>query len=210
MRCRIPRSFLVASRKRFASMPLTTLELALQTLAREGIDFLVVGVGGINFYAPTPADAVVTQDLDVFLRPNVDTLGRALRALAREGFSFWSAGEPFVDLDDEPILANVLRMTSNLVAERDPDEPTGGRIDLMVEMASFPFDVLHADAAAFRLGDVTILVAPLEKLLEAKEIAGRQKDIDFLRMHAARFRDYAKPKRKQKPAKNPKKKRPKK
>lgn len=190
-------------------MSLTTLELALQTLAREGLDFLVVGVGGINFYAPTPADAVVTQDLDVLLRPNVDTLGRALRALAKEGFSFWSAGEPFVDLDDDPILANVLRMTSNLVAERDPDEPTGGRIDLMVEMAGFAFEELHARSAVFQLDGVPIRVAPLEKLLEAKAIAGRPKDVEFLRMHAARFRDYAKPKRK--PTKSPaKKKSPKK
>ena len=54
-------------------MALTTLEVALQTLARAGLDFLVVGVGGINFYAPTPADAVVTQDLDVLLRPDVET-----------------------------------------------------------------------------------------------------------------------------------------
>lgn len=138
------------------------------------------------------------------LRPNVDTLHRALRALAKEGFSFWSAGEPFVDVDDEPILANVLRMTSNLVAERHPDEPTGGRIDLMVEMAGFAFEDLRANSTAFRLGGVTIRVAPLEKLLEAKEIAGRPKDIEFLRMHAARFRNYVmkpKPSKSKRPAK---------
>ena len=40
---------------------------AIVLLARAGIEFVVVGVQGINFYARDAADAVVTQDVDVFL-----------------------------------------------------------------------------------------------------------------------------------------------
>ena len=35
---------------------------ALSALARAGVDFVLVGVGGINFYARDPSEAVVTLD----------------------------------------------------------------------------------------------------------------------------------------------------
>lgn len=37
---------------------------ALAALARGGVEFVVVGVGGINFYARTPAQAFATLDFD--------------------------------------------------------------------------------------------------------------------------------------------------
>jgi hypothetical protein len=46
-----------------------------------------------------------------------------------------------------------------------------------------------SDAVSFRVGDVEIRVGRLERLLRAKELAGRPKDIEFLRMFAARFSD---------------------
>jgi len=46
---------------------------------------------------------------------------------------------------------------------------------------------LTADAVAFRLGDVTVRVGRLERLLRAKEAAGRAKDREFLRAFRARL-----------------------
>src|SRR5439155_3781924 len=82
---------------------------ALSALVPAGVDFVLVGVGGINFYARDPSEAVATVDLDALLRPDPRVLRSALSALRGLGFSFAAGGEPFVDLDDEDALAAVVR-----------------------------------------------------------------------------------------------------
>lgn len=89
------------------SAPVEILD-ALAALVRAGTPLVVVGVGGINFYAHDASQVVATEDVDVLLAP-----------------------------------------------------------------------------ATFRLGDVEIRVGRLEKLLHAKRMAGRPKDLEFLRLYAA-------------------------
>ena len=67
---------------------------ALAALGTAGVDFVVVGVGGINFYARTPADAFATLDIDAFLAPAVENLRIALSTLAALGYEFEAGGEP--------------------------------------------------------------------------------------------------------------------
>ena len=68
---------------------------ALAALREAGVEFVVVGVGGINFYARTPGEVVATIDLDTLLRPAVENLAAALQVLSGIGYSFEAAGEPF-------------------------------------------------------------------------------------------------------------------
>jgi len=158
---------------------------ALATLARAGVEFIVVGVSGINFYARDVSDAVVTADVDVFLAPRVDALRSALGALRRAGFEFRAGGEPFLDFDDTEILANLIRSGANVTAENE----AGARVDLMLSGAGFHYDDLTSDAVTVRLGDVEVRVGRLEKLLRSKELAGCAKDVAFLRLFAARLRE---------------------
>ncbi len=58
---------------------------ALVALSEAGARFVIVGVGGINFYARTPAEAYATLDLDALLEPSADNLRIALRVLAGLG-----------------------------------------------------------------------------------------------------------------------------
>jgi predicted nucleotidyltransferase len=160
---------------------------ALATLARAGVEFIVVGVSGINFYARDASDAVVTADVDVFLSPRVEVLRSALGALRSSGFEFWADDEPFLDFDDSETLANLIRSGANVTAENE----AGARIDLMLSGGGFRYDDLAADAVTFRLGDVKVRVGRLEKLLRSKELAGRPKDVAFLRLFAARLRESA-------------------
>jgi len=159
---------------------------ALEALVRAGVDFVVVGVGGINFYARDASEIVRTIDLDLLLSRRVEALARALSALASEGFRFEAGGEPFVDSTDDIVLERVVAAGSNVVATRE-----GASIDLMCSLAGFTFGELAADAEPFRLGAVEISVGKLEKLLRSKELAGRAKDREFLRLFAARLRDAA-------------------
>jgi predicted nucleotidyltransferase len=157
---------------------------ALAALVGAGVDFVVVGVGGINFYAERIEDLVRTVDLDVLLDDRVDVLARALSALRRAGFTFEAGREPFVDVDDMEVLAQVVRGGATLAAHAG-----GASVDLMMSVTGFAFDELARDAERFRLGAVEVPVGRLEKLLRAKELAGRPKDREFLRLYAARLRD---------------------
>ena len=89
---------------------------ALAALGTAGVDFVVVGVGGINFYARTPADAFATLDIDAFLAPAVENLRIALSTLAATGYEFEAGGEPFVDLDDALVLRRIVENGASLSA----------------------------------------------------------------------------------------------
>ena len=66
-------------------------------LANAGVEFVLVGVGGINFYARDGAHAFATLDLDLLLAPEPGNLRCALEALSAGGFSFETGEGPFLD-----------------------------------------------------------------------------------------------------------------
>jgi hypothetical protein len=146
----------------------------------------VVGVTGINFYALDPSHVVRTEDVDVLLAPRIEVLRAALAALAGVGFSFRAGRAPFLDIDDEAILGNLA--SGATIEARDE---SGAQLDLMSSGLGLRFDDLRSDAVAFRLGEIEVHVGRLEKLLRAKELAARPKDIEFLRLYAARLREQA-------------------
>lgn len=159
---------------------------ALLALSRAKVDFVIVGVTGINFFARDASVAFVTQDLDVLLRPDPANLREAFRALKATGFRFEAGGEPFLDIDDDPILRNVIAMASNIVARALDD----GRMDLMLALHDFPYALVSDEAVPFRFEDVTLRVAALERLLESKRRAGREKDLRFLEAFEARRKEF--------------------
>ncbi len=157
----------------------------LIALCEGGVEFVVVGVGGINFYARDAAELVVTGDIDVLLRRDAGTLRAALAALARVGFTFEAGREPFLDLDDDLILTRVCEVGASILARNEE----GVRVDLMTSMTGFGFEDLSADAATFEIRGIAVRVGSLAKLLRSKELSGRSKDVEFLRMFAARLTD---------------------
>ena len=155
---------------------------ALAALSDAGVEFVIVGVGGINFYARTPADAFATLDLDALMAPSAENLGRALKVLSRLGYAFESAGEPFVDLEDALVLRRVVERGANLSAiHRD-----AGELDLMTSIAGFAYEEMSEGAATFEVAGASVRVGRLEKLLRSKEASGRAKDVEFLRSFEAR------------------------
>ena len=141
----------------------------------------MVGVGGINFYARTPGDAVATLDLDAFLAPTAANLTKALRVLRQLGYRFESGGEPFVDDEDQVLLSRVVERGASLTALHSQ----AGQLDLMTSIAGFSYAELESDATSFSISDVEVRVGRLEKLLESKRASGRPKDLEFLRAFAA-------------------------
>lgn len=170
-------------------MPADPAALAFDALRRARVEFVIVGMSGINAFASDPGDAFVTRDIDCLLRRDLDNLGRALVALRAAGFSFKANAEPFLDVEDETILANVVRQGATIQATHANAMP----LDLMLSMAGFSYAEMASDAVAFEIGGIEIRVGRLQKLLHAKELAGRPKDLEFLRLFAARFRGRPSP-----------------
>lgn len=159
---------------------------ALAALARGGVRFVLVGVGGINFYAKTGAQAFMTLDVDALLAPTVENLARAFETLAELGFVFEAGGEPFVDLRDELVLRRILERGA-CVAARHRE---GVQLDLMTAIAGFDFASLSEDATTFEVAGTPVRVGRLEKLLASKEASGRAKDRAFLEaFEASRTRE---------------------
>lgn len=176
-------------------------------MTRGGADFLVVGVSGVNFYANDASESVITHDLDLWLRPDAANVSKALIALRDAGFFFEAGGEPFVDLEDELVLGNVIRFGGTIVARKPPEV---GRLDLMLSLFDFSFADEREKAAEFHFEGRLVRVADLETLLRSKERAGREKDLIFLQLHGARFRELAKARRPSKPKRARKKAKPRK
>ena len=158
---------------------------ALAALSDEGIEFVVVGVGGINFYARTPADAFATLDVDTLLPPAVENLRDAISVLVDLGYSFEAGGEPFVDLDDPLVLSRVVERGATLSAIH----PEGSELDLLTSISGFDYAEMSEDAATFEVAGASVRVGRLEKLLRSKEASGRPKDLEFLRAFQARSTD---------------------
>jgi len=141
-----------------------------------------VGVGGINFYARTPADAFATLDIEALLAPAADNLGRALSALSSLGYEFEAGGEPFLDLADELVLRRIVENGASLAAFHSDF----GELDLLTSISGFNYSDLAEDAAAFDVAGTQIRVGRLEKLLRSKEVSARPKDQEFLRAFRSR------------------------
>lgn len=150
---------------------------ALAALSEADVQFVIVGVGGINFYARTPSEAFATLDLDALLAPSAVNLANALRILAGLGYEFEAGAEPFVDVDDSDILRRVIENGASISALH----PEDGEIDLLTSITAFDYSSLSIDAAVFEVAGSAVQVGQLEKLLRSKEASGRPKDLEFLR-----------------------------
>ncbi len=167
------------------SGPVSGFLAALAALSEAGVSYVIVGVGGINFYARTPSEAFATLDIDALLEPTVANLRDALRVLGGLGYEFESGGEPFVDLEDEASLGRVVRNGATLSAIH----PEAGQLDLLLSISGFSYPEIESDAAEFRIAQANVRVGSLEKLLRSKQASGRPKDLEFLRAFEARASD---------------------
>ena len=146
-------------------------------LASAGVEFVLVGVGGINFYARDGAHAFATLDLDLLLAPEPDNLRCALETLSAAGFSFETGGEPFCDRNDQTILERIVALGGCITALHED----GAQLDLMLSVRGFSYSDLAVDARTFTVASSQVRVGRLEKLLRSKELSDRPRDREFLR-----------------------------
>ncbi len=169
--------------------PADPIERAVAALSQASIEFVVVGMFGINLHARDASETFVTQDLDVLLRADLSTLKSALARLSGAGFTFETGGEPFVDLADDQALGNVLRSQATLRGVFEGEMI----IDLMLSMAGMSEEEVASDAIVFQAFGFDVKVGSLEKLLESKRRSGRPKDLTFLAHYDAVMAEKKRP-----------------
>ena len=147
----------------------------IRQLNREGVDYVVVGMSGINYYSESALDTFGTQDYDLFLKPAVANAAKAFEVLSGSGYEMVADGKPVAKKDIERILKE--KRTVLAV------NPEGVTFELLFEVSGFVFEQMATDASIFKAGDALIRVARLSKLLASKEAAGRPKDKLFLKRY---------------------------
>jgi predicted nucleotidyltransferase len=136
----------------------------LQTLAKYGVDFVVIGgLAGLVHGSAYP-----TFDLDIVysrVRPNLERLARAL-----EDLGVTLRGVP-ADLPfqlDVRTLENGANFTFNSLH---------GKFDILADAAGMPsYEELRAEARIDEIEGVEVRVASIDHLIAMKRAAGRPKD----------------------------------
>ena len=142
---------------------------------RAGIRYVVVGMAGINYYARGPSETFATLDYDILLEPTLRNVARAVGCLSRLGFALGTA----TGLFREEALRQLVRDQRTLVATT----PDGLSVELLLKVSGYAFSELANDAATFTIRGVPARVGRLTKLLHSKKLAGRPKDLQFLRRY---------------------------
>ena len=151
-------------------------------LRSKRVRFVLVGVFGINHYAPGPALAFSTLDCDILVEPEPGNLLRALLLLEAEGYRLEVNGEP-LGAPDLWLAQRIIRNKAAVTASKDK----AAQVDIFTAVAGYSFSKLYAARRLFKAGGVAVPVASLAHLIESKRICGRKKDLEFLRIYAAQL-----------------------
>jgi hypothetical protein len=151
---------------------------------RQGIDYIVIGVSGINYYAEDVYNLIMTADFDVFLKPEVENVMKSVKMLKAEGFDV-ATKEGVIRRIGKANIEDIVKSGITLTCSNH----YGNTVEFCLQVSGFTFEELNRDANIFKAGKVSIRVARLNKLLRMKEIAARDKDILFLEKYKLMFEE---------------------
>ncbi|MBI4711061.1 MAG: hypothetical protein HY767_01150, partial [Candidatus Omnitrophica bacterium] len=147
----------------------------IECLNRSGVDYVVVGMSAINYYARSAMETFGTQGYDLFLRPAIANAAKAFDILSDLGYEM-VAGSKKASKNN---LKNILKQRQTILAVN----PEGITFELLFAVSGFAFEQMSVDASIFKAGEAIIRVAKLSKLLASKEAADRPKDRLFLKRY---------------------------
>jgi len=142
---------------------------------KSGVDYVVVGMSAINYYASSAMETFGTRDYDLFLRPAAANIAEALKIFHELGYETATTE----GLVSEKSLKQIVRQKKTVLAVN----PDGVTFELLFAVSGFGFQRMAGDASMFRAGEVVIRVGKLHKLLASKKAAGRPKDRLFLKRY---------------------------
>ena len=144
-----------------------------------GVRYVVIGVWGVNYYAPSGNAMFMTFDRDLFLPADPDDLLEARRVCEMNGFRLFMGSEPFVETHDGALARTMVGCRALTRAS----DGAATDVDLSLVMSGFEFEMVWPARRMFEVEGVAIPVAKLSHIVESKARAGREKDRLFLATH---------------------------
>ena len=157
---------------------------AVENLNRASVRFVLIGVGGANYYARNAGEAFLTQDRDLFLPRDPENELRAWDICMAGGLELWCGPEP-LDTPRDLWLAEQVVSRRALVRAKGSE---GLLIDLTLVMGEFEFEPVWEARRTFMIRGIEIPVARLTQIVESKAHADRPKDRLFLATYAESLR----------------------
>jgi hypothetical protein len=142
---------------------------------RSGVKYVIVGMSGINYYASGARDTFATQDFDIFVKPTIPNVRKALAVFRELGYILASKEKELKD--------DLIKKT---VAEKDTISATdlyGIMFELILAVSGYRFDQMEKGSSVFIVEKVLVKVGALRKLLRSKKAAARDKDKLFLKRY---------------------------
>ncbi|OGS19383.1 MAG: hypothetical protein A3J83_02025 [Elusimicrobia bacterium RIFOXYA2_FULL_40_6] len=146
---------------------------------KKGVEYIVVGVSGVNYYAHNARQIIMTGDYDVFIKPEPKNVFKALKILKEMKYSL-IAGETVLKPIDEKTAQELANNRKTITCE----SYYHNIIELCLDVSGFTFETLQKNVKVFKAGKEKICVAKLRDLLKMKEIADRPKDRMFLQKYS--------------------------
>jgi len=157
----------------------------LHELDERNVRFVLIGVGGVNCYAPASQPIQHTQDQDLFLPADATNLVAAWQAAEASQLELTTSGEP-LDSPRDAWLAE--RIVERRALTRALDGQ-GLVVDFTLVMGGYEFDPVWNSRRTFQMGGSRLPVARLEHIVTSKAQAGRPKDLLFLETHKEALRE---------------------
>jgi len=142
---------------------------------RNGVKYVVVGMSGINYYASNARETFSTMDFDIFIKPTISNVKKALAVLRKLDYSIAVKESELKDAAIKKIVGNKTTISAT--------DPYGVMFELLLAVSGYRFDQMVDGAVVFIVDNVPVKVAKLRKLLHSKKIAARPKDKLFLKRY---------------------------
>lgn len=156
----------------------------LRELDGRRVRFVLIGVGGVNCYAPPEQPLQTTQDHDLFMPGDAENLARAWQAAEASELDLTTGREP-LDRPRDTWLAE--RITEQRALTRAVDGQ-GLIVDFTLVMGELNFESVWQARRTFRMAGEPLPVARLSDIVASKAQAGRPKDLLFLATHEQALR----------------------
>lgn len=153
----------------------------LDKFNKNNIDYIIIGMSGINYYAAKVQETFSTQDFDIFVKPVISNIKKAISIFEKLNYSLIANKKRIEKGDVKSIVRN-----KNTILITDP---YGITFELILAVSGYTFNQMQKDAVIFNVNNVPIKVAKLRKLLMSKKIAGRKKDKLFLKRYEILLRE---------------------